>query len=388
MYNSIFFNYVNALNEKYSEVPRFNLFSVLRSDSDEVRLHSRFLAEILNPNGSHGFDFISLFLDVVPGDDIPKSLDIESTEILVEKDNIDIQIVTPDTIIVIENKIFAGDQEQQLARYYNQARSKGKKVCIIYLTLDGRDPSEQSVAGLDKDVICISYKEHVYQWIEQCLFKSLENPAVRESLLQYQDLIKKLTNKVTSVKYMKELKKLLLQDKNLENFLDLQEAFSAAVVDLQVDVWNKVNALLQEKYGEPGKDSILSQEQSKDTLTKFLAGSRNSTYFGVYSSSPYGDEEFSVEMQGNGIIAGVRCEKARYEDRYEEILLSFSEEFGYRKTIWWPCYKYLSPQINYKSLSKENIRFLLDENNRKSIVQEAFDIIEKIDNLLGSKAEK
>jgi len=33
---------------------RFNLFSILGMESDEVSTHSRFLAELLNKNGSHG----------------------------------------------------------------------------------------------------------------------------------------------------------------------------------------------------------------------------------------------------------------------------------------------------------------------------------------------
>ncbi|KOO11418.1 hypothetical protein AKJ18_29220, partial [Vibrio xuii] len=32
----------------------YNLFKVLRSPSDEVRLHSRFLGDILNVSGLHG----------------------------------------------------------------------------------------------------------------------------------------------------------------------------------------------------------------------------------------------------------------------------------------------------------------------------------------------
>ncbi len=55
MFNTSFFRHVELLREKHHTDFQFNLFSVLRSESDEVRLHSRFIAEILNPKGSHGF---------------------------------------------------------------------------------------------------------------------------------------------------------------------------------------------------------------------------------------------------------------------------------------------------------------------------------------------
>ena len=45
----------------------FNIFSVLRLETKEVRLHSAFLAELLNPEGSHGLgkQFLELFLNMV-----------------------------------------------------------------------------------------------------------------------------------------------------------------------------------------------------------------------------------------------------------------------------------------------------------------------------------
>lgn len=64
MINQHFFDHLKLLRDKYTEKPQYNLFSVLRSESDEVRLYSRFLADILNPKGSHnhGKVFLSDFL--------------------------------------------------------------------------------------------------------------------------------------------------------------------------------------------------------------------------------------------------------------------------------------------------------------------------------------
>src|SRR5690606_24499631 len=43
---------------------RFNIFQVLKVETSEVRLHSAFIAELLNTKGSHGFKnaFLDLFL--------------------------------------------------------------------------------------------------------------------------------------------------------------------------------------------------------------------------------------------------------------------------------------------------------------------------------------
>lgn len=46
---------------------RFNIFTILRQEDDEVHLHSRFLAELLDPHGDHcqDCDLLEAFLHQV-----------------------------------------------------------------------------------------------------------------------------------------------------------------------------------------------------------------------------------------------------------------------------------------------------------------------------------
>ena len=60
---------VKAIREKYEMLAKitgenFNVFQILRLQSSEVRLHSSFIAELLNIQGSHdqGDKFLLLFL--------------------------------------------------------------------------------------------------------------------------------------------------------------------------------------------------------------------------------------------------------------------------------------------------------------------------------------
>ena len=50
---------VSAISKKYENAAKltgenFNIFDVLKLSTSEVRTHSAFLAELLNPEGSHG----------------------------------------------------------------------------------------------------------------------------------------------------------------------------------------------------------------------------------------------------------------------------------------------------------------------------------------------
>ncbi|MDE1349694.1 PD-(D/E)XK nuclease family protein, partial [Vibrio aestuarianus] len=104
----------------------YNLFKVLRSPSDEVRLHSRFLGDIFNINGLHGLGVkpLKLLLQMI---NVTPINDNFNFEMYVEHKNIDLYLVNNATkqALIIENKIYALDQEQQLLRYYNTAISEG-----------------------------------------------------------------------------------------------------------------------------------------------------------------------------------------------------------------------------------------------------------------------
>ena len=54
-------------NERWERGESFNIFNTIGLWSEEVRLHSAFIGELLNPNGSHGasFLFLKAFLEVM-----------------------------------------------------------------------------------------------------------------------------------------------------------------------------------------------------------------------------------------------------------------------------------------------------------------------------------
>ena len=53
--------------EKWKRGENFNVFQVLKLQTNETRLHSSFIAELLNPNGSHGLGdtFLKAFISMM-----------------------------------------------------------------------------------------------------------------------------------------------------------------------------------------------------------------------------------------------------------------------------------------------------------------------------------
>lgn len=198
--------------EKQKRGEYFNIFSVLRLEAKEVRLHSAFLAELLNPKGSHGLgkQFLELFLNMVvrKSKEEPFDFELENAKVHVEyyigiisedkKSGGRIDLLIEDgkgNAIIIENKINAGDQEYQLLRYDDFAKDKYKSnYKLLYLTKDGGEASEYSTGKENFKYQCISYRNNILPWLECCEQAAVRHPLIRETIHQYIINLKEILN--------------------------------------------------------------------------------------------------------------------------------------------------------------------------------------------------
>lgn len=229
--------------EKFERGENYNIFYDLGFMSDEVHLHSMFLANLLNPKGSHGQrgKFLEAFLKMlqksfpaISADSL--ELDTANASVGVEKyigrqtdsegGRIDIYLTDGKHSISIENKIYAGDQHHQMLRYWNYGMSqKGddteKSFVLIYLTLDGCSPSKDSLGEdlKENDIVCLSYKGDIRGWLDRCVELASRTPLVRETINQYISTIDILTNNV--MEDNKELLDILCKEENLDAIYDI-----------------------------------------------------------------------------------------------------------------------------------------------------------------------
>lgn len=231
----------SIMNKWYDELDkdgsRFNIFSILKVSSNEVRLHSNFIAELLNHKGTHSFrnEFCKLFISqLIPFEknNIVANFNFENYNVEVEKSTglinqnytsggrIDILITDKQKRrIIIENKIFASDQHNQLLRYYNF----DKRGILLYLTLNGNEPNKWSTNNElenNKDFHCISYKSFISNWLEKCIVLSKNKPKVSETISQYLQIIKNYTNQNIQFKMRNEIVNLIANNKEFYNSID------------------------------------------------------------------------------------------------------------------------------------------------------------------------
>lgn len=231
---------ITKKNSEYLDATggRFNMFGILGVDHYE-NTHSSIISEFLNPKGSHGLksQYLKAFLNKFNDDfkvhphynSLEKFLTIfkpESSEATTEYHTSfgRIDILVEDNkghAIILENKIYAGDQWEQLSRYNEFAKGRYKEgnFIILYLTLSGMEASKQS--GRDVNYYQISYSTFITEWLEECLNISARFPLVRETINQYINHLKKLTNQDMDTKNKEEIVRILASSED-----NLQAAFT------------------------------------------------------------------------------------------------------------------------------------------------------------------
>lgn len=278
--------------EKFERGESFNIFNDLGFMSDEVHLHSMFLAKLLNPEGSHGQrgKFLEAFLKMLQKSFPAISaeslkLDITNASVEVEKyigrqtdsegGRIDIYLSDGKHSIIIENKIYAGDQHHQLLRYWNYGMSqKGddteKSFVLIYLTLDGCSPSKESLGEdlKENDIVCLSYKSDIRGWLDRCVELASRTPLVRETINQYISTIDILTNNV--MEDNKELLDILCKEENLDAVYDIANNKNIVVNRIINEVFiPKLRDLAESKGLIMGDDCTENWMEKTDAVASF-----------------------------------------------------------------------------------------------------------------------
>lgn len=272
--------------ERNRKGENFNLFSILSIERYELK-HSALIANLLDPKGSHGCGdaFLRAFFEIaLKGTAYP----FESSTPLDSRTEhytgpiagdtggrIDILVKSSHYGLIIENKIYAGDQDKQLIRYDNY----GKEIfgadgyLLVYLTLYGYDASKESTATKSAEEVGylrLSYAEDILRWLEQCARLAYDKPLVRESLNQYIRTIKQLT----------------YQDMNQENI--------QTIIDLAVD-HPEVVATLSSK-----RDAIAEGIREKYIFDKLKEYADQKGWLYDDSESSYNEEEPKIRFRKEG----------------------------------------------------------------------------------------
>nr|WP_311445058.1 PD-(D/E)XK nuclease family protein [Ezakiella coagulans] len=376
----------------------FNVFDLIINPYDEVHLHSRMIYSILTERKFQK-QFLMSFLNSIDVS-LPEDFSFSDFKnISVEKEKafsngrvdlfISFKIKNIYYNVLIENKLLACDQPEQINRYLSYMNSfPNANNYVCYLTLDGSAPSEDSTKRLN-EIKLISYDSEIMSWIEDCIKIASREPGVREVLIQYSSLLEKLTGK--DVDFIMELKEYLLEDP--ENFIianSMIPAVNDAKAELQLRFWTKLEKSLDLMFENFPDINYKKMNINKDlgNLHQFYTKSevndlykiRNSGCYGInYSldATKYiGDVLFRVEYnKSDGVFYGLKNLEEKKMDENPDEYKIFSEKFKpkeFKTSPWWFVWKYINlngKRFNFLNMDKDLSYLLFDESKLDDFIK-------------------
>ena len=383
---------INLRYEKLKAEHDFNIFSILRNGADEVHVHSNFIQELLNPIGSHRKEkeFLEKFLETAG----IEGFDTAEAQVYKEQSKIDVLIHNRDQAIIIENKIWARDQDKQLERYYQKTRNRFSDIWIIYLTLHGDEPSENSIGNLPNEVkenrlFILSYSFQISKWIDECIAICARQPILRETLIQYKNLIEGLTGKSMSSEQRKEVIDLLSKNDNILKAQVIAENWVHTKWHTEWYFWTELEEIIEKEY------TILPDgKYSSAKLDNVVHGKRNRNYwYGImFRLFNNGEDDFClfIERGDVDVYYGVTVvnNKGRNENKhveYSDFADKLNEFSEWGKNEFWLGGNWLYPRINFEAFSGEDTLRLINKEYRQQYLRSNWkgikEFIRKVDQI-------
>ena len=300
----------------------YNILTSVLDKTDEVRLHTRMLYSLLSPDGKHYQSnlFLDKFLSILSINDF----DFNSSNCSIHKEyqNIDLYMTDGDKHIILENKVYAKDQKEQIKRYIEVIQKENHSleahdILVIYLSLDKKRPTKYSLGNLiikdgfvkdeAKDIAIfksIHYKHEILEWLSSCQYEVQNITNLNEVFKQYIDVVKMINNQYKD-------KVIRLSDYIKDNPLvykmavEIQKALPEVRKSIVDEFFEKVEISLQSKLGEAWtiemtgdlstrygfpfrlyKDSWMENKENKMVFGfEFGKNDYYSSYFGIARNS-------------------------------------------------------------------------------------------------------
>lgn len=336
-------NQVSIIEKKNTEIldatgERFNMFRICGVNHYE-NTHSAILTEFLNPKGTHGLKskLLECFIKTLGENFTINGFNCENARIYTEystpEGRIDILIEDEKRkkAIIIENKIYANDQLDQLKRYDRYAEKTYQKgnYQILYLTLDGKEATEQSGEGVS--YLTISYEENIINWLEKCVAIASRFPIVRETIIQYINHLKELTHQDMNNKNKEEITEVLSKIENLKAAKLIYQNYLASF------------DTIIKKYFNPKMEEFAKQEG-----LEYIYENSEELYVRFYLTNPLWQEKcwigftFETYKYFYGLYNNPNKYKISDENRkkiHEQ--LNKLGIYSLLESEWWPLYKYI-----------------------------------------------
>jgi hypothetical protein len=369
-----------------SDTREFNPLTILRNANEEVGLHSRFIAALLDPKVAHGHEttFLKLFLQEVGVDGFA----LNGCLVQREKMGIDILITNRrQQAVIIENKIHAADAEAQIERYVGCVGHTYRSVtAVIYLTLDRRNPSAQSIGSCRAPVHTASYRTTILSWLDRC--SKTADGRVLEAIKDYAAAVKRVTGQTASRRCTVETANILLKPGNLKLAIGLVGAIDEAKAMAQELFW----AALEKALDGHGMRILEHQRYSPERIRHYYEPRRDRWWYGLMFELPQSVLQKDVKLalyieagKDEGVVfgltlvgeSGIRTLEGHADYGWIREIVMLRGAFKQHPS--WLGYRPVEPALDFTTFADESTASFGDPVALKKVVTAiATDILETL----------
>lgn len=290
----------NDIKEKIS--PEINLINSIKESFDEVNNSIllfnllKFNAKINNEDLNIARKFAEKYISNIDNTHISVF-----NEYAISNGRLDLFIKNASFQLIIENKINADDQEAQLERYYKELSENQGNTFIIYLTRDGKEPSEKSLKSNAKEellkenrLICLSH-EDIGDFINNDIIEKF--PALTDKKYQslYSALIQIRDNEylISNINREKNMSKEIIKN-HLKNNEDFKKEMDLNKIDEYAVLFDAVSEEIYNKKLDFYKQLVNELERKQINMDIKI---NNEDTYNVWSKSIHNCNNFNIEIK-------------------------------------------------------------------------------------------
>lgn len=386
--------YENKVKERRARgIHDYNVFDVL--ETKEVK-HSKFIASLLDPKGLHyqGDLFLREFINACGISDF--GLDTSNVQVFREYENIDIYITDGNKHIIIENKRWTGDHNEQVARYIQTIIDEQNKdelseiyerILVLYLTpfdyvikeLGGINEVGKDYLKLRQNQVDfrhISYENEILNWLNEVKIEIVNLTDLNVIITQYEKAVKNLINgeKMENNLIIEQIKK------NYKLCVNIHNEFENAKINLLNELFSKVTETLDDEEIKKTWEIEKFHEITKITPRTTFFSAKLKEYNGKNHNGNY--IYYCIESQNGynnisfGLVRSNQVKNRLDNDCFKDIVQEsdYCTDKSWKSSDWWAWY--------YKKFSNADDLILDYLSNEKKFISEIRNDLENLKDVL------
>lgn len=269
--------------------------------------------------------------------------------------------------------------------------------------MDGHAPSPESLGNLlerNIEVTLVSYEIDILNWLELCAKEAFRTPHLRETIIQYITLIKKLTGQTLSTEHKMEIIDLLLLENNLESALSIERTLKKAKIEVQKLVWRD---LVEEFKSKGYSVNFVNNEFTKveDNICDsfYDAGKKRSKDYGIEIKVAEVDDytiHMFVWIDYNiyyGFTAALKGSRGKFANdpkllplnaTIAKLSTNWTKDSG---TGWIFAWRYPEKKINFMTFDGDTAKLANPDDRKLWIKDTSTEIVELIREFESSKSQ-